>query len=427
MTKHGSTTNTDARGQRRAGDLDPAFGDGGLARVTLDFLNPAISRLLADGSILSITNLALIGPSEMIWAKHLSDGTLDANFGDGGILRFRYPSETQFTHSGFIVSPAGGVLLAGNAFDPTTGDSTLSFMKLSVEGAFDDSFGTGGLVKLDFPNRRFENVRSVSSQQDGRIVATGLANASLDVLFRLNEDGSLDEAFGNGGSVALPVTESRVSVSPDGKLLVTGSLGTIGLVSRYDENGEVDSQFGDGGRFEIVLEDGSPKKWSEREFGWVTLSDAAVLSQTDGRIVLVGSAQSAENPEVWTAWIARLNADGKGFDSEFNGGRPLMLEWPEGSLHGSKEYAVRVQQDGKIVSVGSTEWPTNVGTVRRFLADGTPDADFGQNGLVTTERVGTQSETSLHELDIQDDGKIVASGSIYEAWSSIAIYRFLGV
>lgn len=425
MTTHGSTKNTNDSGQRRAGDLDPAFGDGGLARVTLDYLNPGTSQPMKDKSVLSITNLGLpVGLSEMIWVRHLPDGTRDPSFGDGGILSVKYPANNNlYEHSGFIVLPSGAFLLAGNLFDLATGDVRLSFMKFSEAGVFDTSFGEGGIVEVEVPDRRLQRVGSVSSHEDG-IVATGYAVPSMDILFRLNDDGTKHKAFGNDGSVALHITKARVSVLSDGKLLVIGSVGSFGLVSRYEGNGALDSQFGDGGRFEIELEDGFPRKWNERAFGWVDVADAAV--QPDGRIVIVGSTQSTENGDVWAAWIARLAADGKGFDNEFNSGRPLMLELPEGTMHGNKEHAVQIQPDGKIVSSGTTGWPTYRGTLRRFLADGTPDADFGQNGLVMTERVGEQTETKLNGLNIQDDEKIVASGNIFDAGYSIAIYRFLG-
>ena len=70
----------------------------------------------------------------------------------------------------------------------------------------------------------------------------------------------------------------------------------------------------------------------------------------------------------------------------------------------------QVQTDGKIVLVGQANSGTgnDVGLVR-YNVDGTLDTDFGASGVVLTD-VGSSSSDYGTSLELQDDGKIVVSG-----------------
>ncbi|HUR97099.1 MAG TPA: FG-GAP-like repeat-containing protein [Pyrinomonadaceae bacterium] len=74
---------------------------------------------------------------------------------------------------------------------------------------------------------------------------------------------------------------------------------------------------------------------------------------------------------------------------------------------------VAVQADGKLILVGSTLGPDNTQDfgIVRLNANGSPDAGFGNNGLV-----GIQFDPNFNEMAtsvvIQSDGKIVVSGSV---------------
>jgi uncharacterized delta-60 repeat protein len=67
--------------------------------------------------------------------------------------------------------------------------------------------------------------------------------------------------------------------------------------------------------------------------------------------------------------------------------------------------AVAVQADGKIVVAGSSG--SNF-ALARYGPDGTPDASFSGDGLVTTDLGGTDSG---QDVAIQTDGKVVVAGS----------------
>jgi uncharacterized delta-60 repeat protein len=67
---------------------------------------------------------------------------------------------------------------------------------------------------------------------------------------------------------------------------------------------------------------------------------------------------------------------------------------------------VAVQADGKTITVGFLGMDF---AVKRLNVDGTPDATFGNNGLVATDFGGAKGEMAMR-VAIQPDGKIVVAG-----------------
>jgi len=87
---------------------------------------------------------------------------------------------------------------------------------------------------------------------------------------------------------------------------------------------------------------------------------------------------------------------------------------------------VALQPDGKIVSLGKASIRSTVfGRVVRLHADGSFDMGFGQGGIVmTAPNAGAQH--LLGHLQIQPDGKYLASGLVHDAGrDSLGIFRFL--
>ena len=128
-----------------------------------------------------------------------------------------------------------------------------------------------------------------------------------------------------------------------------------------------------------------------------------IALQPDGKIVAAGNVG-----------VARFNVDGS-LDTTFNSGGPLP-----GVVRMASAYfnGVAVQADGKIVIVGRTYVP-NEGDflVCRFNADGTPDAAFGTNGVVTTNLTKGKRDEGI-DVAIQSDGKIVVVGYAGDSWAN---------
>ncbi|MFZ1799648.1 MAG: hypothetical protein WAU24_07250, partial [Chitinophagaceae bacterium] len=131
------------------------------------------------------------------------------------------------------------------------------------DGSKDESFGENGVAKYVFGEGQsgdwFTKMEGAELQPDGKIVCigeSGKGNADMAIC-RFNADGSIDQDFGENGSLIVPyknhidVVTTGSTIQPDGKILTVGAsgdhpFGALILV-RYLANGQLDPSFGDNG------------------------------------------------------------------------------------------------------------------------------------------------------------------------------------
>ncbi|MEA2575524.1 MAG: hypothetical protein QOH93_2822 [Chloroflexia bacterium] len=222
------------------------------------------------------------------------------------------------------------------------------------------------------------------------------------------DQGGIDLSFGNDGLVTSDFGGGLeeiddIAVLPDGKILAAGHTWKEGAtgprfsVARYDENGVLDETFGDAGIVRAAV--------AEEQFDY---SEAhAIAVQPDGKFILVGTAH---NPKMYhsTFGMVRFNANGT-LDKTFGtGGKVLTpLDDITGFGHDQEAFAVALDEGGKIVVVGETAgYPTDFAVVR-YDSKGKLDKKFGHAGIVTTDFGGDDSASAV---TIQPDGKIVVAG-----------------
>lgn len=120
----------------------------------------------------------------------------------------------------------------------------------------------------------------------------------------------------------------------------------------------------------------------------------AIAIQSDNKIITVGYS---EKPQQFT--IARYNANGT-LDSTFGTGGIVKTAFSERAY----AYSVAIQSDGKIVVGGDGGYAFGLA---RYTSSGALDSTFGTGGKVTTTIGG---ESAIRSIAIQSDGKIVAAG-----------------
>jgi len=405
------TTNVQAKGL--SGRLDNTFGDHGVVLYQSGgYANE--TTLQADGKLVS----AVSSPERLV--RHLGDGSLDTQFGSG---------------SGYVAAAdkAVAIQLDGKlvaADEVSVGYPRFAFrvQRFNPDGSIDTAFGNNGTAIAEFEStlepitiQGYDVTASdVVVQDDGKILIVGSYNyyhydgfsytrrPIAQALARFNSDGSLDSGFGTLGKLVNdtvpapePGTNPRESVSavvlqPDGRIVVSGYLENNDLdmmTTRYNTDGTLDTSFGINGVATVDLG------------GVETGRDLAI--QSDGSIVVAGRS---EQNGFLSADIAlfRLYSNGV-VDAGFGVNGAVVTDY-DGHQDGAN--GVAIQSDGKIVIGGFVTESAKGGSTRtligvaRYNSDGSIDDGFGSHGFASNPIEGV-----ANDILIQQDGKIVASGS----------------
>jgi uncharacterized delta-60 repeat protein len=140
-------------------------------------------------------------------------------------------------------------------------------------------------------------------------------------------------------------------------------------------------------------------------FGAFSDTARAVATQPDGKIVIAGAARLSPEPTSWDLALLRVDSAGAP-DPEFGVEGKVLID-----ISGSHDDAgaLLIQPDGRILLGGSTFNGTNFDFVLvRLNANGTPDEDFGTDGIVMTDFGG--GTDTLSGLALGPAGFITAYG-----------------
>lgn len=264
---------------------------------------------------------------------------------------------------------------------------------LGAPGDLDPTFGSGGVV-LTSISPGTDLGRALVQQPDGRFVVAGASSNGTDrdfVVVRYNFDGTVDASFGSGGSVVTPIgtADDRAAalvLQDDGKLVAAGFSSLGFTLVRYQPDGSLDTGFGSGGIVTTTPVSG-------------TAGASAMVRQPDGKLVVVGASPPGIE-------LVRYNPDGT-LDSSFDGDGVVTTDV---TLGDESPEAMVIQPDGRIVVGGGYTPPGGYKDyfLARYNADGSLDATFDGDGLVTTVVGGSFDE--LLALTLQPDGRLIAGG-----------------
>jgi uncharacterized delta-60 repeat protein len=342
-----------------SGALDLAWGSLGRRRVAIDAVADAADQLLAlsplpDGALL-LAGLSTIDSDNFLQlpavAKLTSGGDLDPSFGDSGVAVLDLPWTTDsYGWQGALVQPDGKVVFYGYCYDcpDNASDWHPMLLRVTTAGAPDPSFSgdgweapTGGVWGGAYPH-------DLRLDGAGRLLVLGQNNGFSIV--RLLASGALDTTFGGGDGLApfaMPTGHAhpyKLAVDPNtGSIFVSmafssGAYDDHGGVVRLSSGGVLDTTFAGDGLAELVFD---ARLWVN-----------AMEVQSDGKPIGVGLI-NVSIPGTSDFFLFRLKPDG-GFDETFhaNGVRRVSFEQdPDGS-----DFATAMTlSGGRLVAAG---WAT---------------------------------------------------------------------
>lgn len=399
----------------QAGILDASFGTGGL--VTTDIggtENDATSVVIqSDGKIL-LAGYAYTGPNtHFAVARYTTDGILDNTFGTGGIVLVDFAPPDNYGRC-MALQADGKIVVAGESWIGSSFD--IAVVRLNVDGTIDDTFGTSGKTTIDISSDD-DNCAAIVIQGDDKILLAGFGYYGISydfILARLETNGTLDVTFDGDGMVNTDFGGSddmchAIALQPDGKIILAGESGISVAIARYNTDGSADASFGTAGK--ILTSPGG-------------VYDAAhsICIINDGGILVAGNGSTAGN---FDFEVLKFDSIGN-FDNSFGVSGILFIDY-----FGSNDEArwIKSLPDGKILVVGFADSPPNNSdfAMARLNSNGSLDAGFGTLGLVHTN-FGTYTDFALSAA-IQDDGKIVLAGysdSTDSASDDFAMARYSG-
>jgi uncharacterized delta-60 repeat protein len=423
-----------------AGVLDTTFGGTGyvLTQIGKDTQNSsqavAVQPNLAVVVVGSTTYTT--GGHHTAIERFTPGGGLDPSFGTNGVVNLPFTTSIYGdVPYGVAIQPDGDIVVIAKVNESVishgvnnpTG-SYWGIARLLPNGTPDRTFGTAGNgIVLTMFSASANQPESVALQPNGQIVVEGFATGSTLALTRLNPNGSIDTAFGNGGRVFNPAvsvttnsngTQSDLAIDSSGRIAVAGYTGPLSsarmVVVRYNPDGTPDGTFGTGGMVSV----------SSAGFSYV-IGDSLAL-QSNGDIVVDGTgvptAAGAPNRPLI---LARFTPGGS-LDTTFGTAGFFV----ENRLAVAQWSSVTVQGDDKIVVLARTPLnvPSPMMSVTRVLANGSStDASFGSAGLATLPLPNSYNNIPGGVV-VAPDGKIVVTGNHIPATgpSSFAVARFLG-
>jgi len=369
-----------------------------LAAGTADICNRVLVQ--DDGKIICAGLIRNFSNAVMVVLRYESDLDFDTDFGTDGLAVVTFPEGPAEAQHAVLLS--GGEILLGGFVDDAD-DWALALARLTSAGALDTSFSTDGMAMTQLPGSDTESIRGLLPDGN-RILATVFDQDRPDFLVAgFTSDGALDATYGQSGLAEIDfnglVDASSAIVGHQGQVLVGGGAAAqqraaridLGLV-RLDGEGALDPAFSGDGRRQDGLS------------GPVTAWTTDAVRRDDGGVVTVGYVgPSFDSREVL---VTAFNANGSP-DTAFGEQGSVTADFDNGM---DEARAVARLADGRLLVAGVVrpDPGTDDIALARFLADGSLDTSFGDQGWAVVDLDGNTD--AARDLVVQPDGKILVGG-----------------
>lgn len=259
----------------------------------------------------------------------------------------------------------------------------------------DTDYGTDGVTQLDDV---YSEAQVVLPSGRAYFLADRIGGSDLVSLIRFTAAGELDQGFGEGGFVDLPIVgpldhlSMALQRTSAGNRLVLSEWSVFGTASffRYWKDGRLDQSFGLGGAARIDL-------GRDMYIRDLTIND-------DGSIITAGECPA--RPATYYPCILALTADGARdgtFDSDG------FRVWKDA---GRRTFvrSVLMTPDGSRIYLGGRADRDASWFIGALHANGKPDPYFGGDGIVRLQPKCADPSGEITQLHLESSGRLVAAG-----------------
>lgn len=384
-----------------ASGFDSTFGTNGV--VSYDNGDSDVGlAITTDGSgkIYVVGNSKNTTTDMAIW-RYNSDGTLDASFGNGGVVI--YDGSVFDTAYGIALDGNGKILVTGYVDNPTSID--MAIWRYNSDGTPDTTFDTDGVVIVDVAGNT-DYGWSIVIAANGRILVSGIGDNGTDsdaMIWGYNSDGTPDTTFGVNGVAVFDGGFNDIGfdikLDAQGRLLQGGWTYTSTNVSdrhaaiwRYSASGVLDTTFGTNG---MAVHDPSA-----HSLGYSLNIDG------QGNIIVGGAIHNGTD---WDLAIWKFGINGSP-DNTF-GVAGLATYASSGTAVTDFSIDSTISADGKIILVGYMSNGANMDMVLWcFNPSGTIDTSFETLGVLAVDYGG---DDMLRNVYLDANGSILATGNAH--------------
>lgn len=335
------------------GTIDTSYGQEGVVLVTIANASNQYGQALvlqSDDKALVAGNCIIDGVSSSVIVRLNTDGTLDREFGNNGVVIFTLD---QSTSAASIALQSDNKIIIGGAYISSV--SEILIARFNTDGSLDSTFGTSSgytLTNLDnnivISDMRLQSTQKIvvsGTMQGNHFMARYTTQGLLDTTFGSNGDGTVNTSLDNVGIMY------ALGINASDELYAGGYEINQGLILKYSAEGILDTDFADSGYF---LFSSGPLAFV---FSLYPLTSAVLFSGSSGGIAMVGKV-----------------LDTGVFDSLFGTGGIMRLTQ---GIEDSIAYSMQEQNDGKFLAGGVL---CNGCLVFRFDATGALDNTFNGTG-----------------------------------------------
>lgn len=346
--------------------------------------------VVIDGDDRIVISAAGTSRKHMAVVRLEPDGAFDASFGTGGVAEISPGQDGGFVNADFLAD--GSVVAAGVDLFGDISDTNYEV----VVARFDDAgipvtgFGGEGHVVFEDPGADFTVGAVVLST--GTDIAVGMRGPLCTAL---TDSGAVRTDWGDSGSATLDFVIEAIAAGEDGSVSLFGRADDGSVVgSRLDAGGSVDPSFGDAGIATVVEADPD---------SGLAVVDAITAS---GRaLVAVRRVNLADGAT--DALVARVMESG-GLDPGFGAAGIATVDLSTQDAVG----AIAADEAGRIVLAGGSgaSMFSAEATLVRLTADGSLDASFGDGGVARPleEVFAANTITGFRGVAVQADGALIA-------------------
>lgn len=342
-------------------------------------LDPSFHRVVDGGAGFGSAGLALQPDGDVLYAvgesytgavkRLLSNGRPDTAFGKEGT------ADVPLDPSYLAVDPEGRIIVAGGA--PVGGDChdcgpqpVVAVARLNPDGTLDRSFGTEGMLIVKSPHDVYGDAAGLALEPDGSIVLRGGGR-----LFGVTAGGATNLSFGDAGVVSAGAGFGTMTESMSGDLITADTsaksccrLRGQFVLHAFRADGSLDPAWGSGGTQTIPAGD--------------VVEPTALAPGADGSVTLLGETAKATDAEgckrcEFRPFLTRVTSAGV-VDPAFSSG--LSGAIGEGSVAVA---GIAVAPSGAVVAANSST-PQGGGeqaTAIAFTLRGPLDPTYGMGGF----------------------------------------------